>query len=134
MEFKKPATTVIREFAQANGAAERAALPPQTLLPGRQEGFVQSSLAVANPSGSRADLPADTLSITQITRTIFWASILQTALIWVGIAIFGYPLFAEKFTGTVTDMIEIFSWAFVLDFSLNTLTTLAGGVPAKIKS
>ncbi|MEO5891326.1 MAG: hypothetical protein ABIQ31_13820, partial [Ferruginibacter sp.] len=70
---------------------------------------------------------------TRVLNKLALHTIIQTLLIGTGIALMGYTIFAEKFTGTPTDMIEVFSWSLVLDITLNsTLTGLIGKVPKKI--
>ena len=126
---------IINEATMANYSYKTLIIPPQISFASvHNTGFIQRPVSVTDPFNNKAKMSTTNTRYSEILRTIFWTSLLQTLLIGIGIAIFGYSLFVEKFTGTVTDMIEIFSWAFVLDVSINTLTTAAGGIPKKIKA
>lgn len=66
---------------------------------------------------------------------ILWINIGQTILVGIGILVIGYLLFVDKFTGSVNDMFEVFSWSVVLDVTVNTtLSAQAARVPPKLHS
>ena len=133
MKFKKP--TIIREaFTDTNNTNGLTNQPPISFAPGSEERFIQNPVAVTYIATNKHGLSIAEIKYREIVRTIFWTSFAQTLLIGIGIAVFGYGIFAEKFNGTVADMIEIFSWAFVLDVSINTLTTTAGGISKNIRT
>jgi len=69
----------------------------------------------------------------KLSNAITWITLVQQLFIAAAVCVIGYSLFSEKFTGTASDMAEIFFWAFAINISLLSLTVVTELVTKKSK-
>ena len=62
---------------------------------------------------------------TSTFRDLLFAKAIQWIISAIGLAIVGYLLFADKFTGTSGEMLTAFFWGFTTDIGLDSLVSAA---------
>lgn len=133
VEFKKPAT--VAENALANDTRSQAPLSGQIPFPiNHNTGFIVNPGMLGGFTNSNPMMIDDDNIYVRLNQTISRIEAVQSILICIVITVFGYALFVDKFTGTTADLIEVFSWAFILNVSLETLATVASGIPKRIRA
>ena len=90
----------------------------------RRESVAPSSMLSLPQRETALPTPIE-VTRAQTLREIMIESLVQFILVGILITVVGYGLFADKFIGTITDMLGIFFWAFGLNITVDTLLTAA---------
>jgi hypothetical protein len=90
-------------------------------------------VSAAEPAPRLAVESLDTLR-ARTFRELAVAERNQSAIAAVIISVVGYAIFADKFVGTLTDVVTIFMWGFTLDVSVSKLLEVATPFTGKARS
>lgn len=94
----------------------------------RRESVAPSSVLALSLRASTLPTPI-AVTRAQTMRELMAESLLQFVIVGILIAVVGYGLFADKFVGTISDMLGIFFWAFGLNITVDALLTAAKPKP-----
>jgi hypothetical protein len=106
--------------ARLTGVAEAIAMGAARQAPPPSEAALFESFLPA----PRRQLTTEVLEANTLTE-LLRARWLMTALSAIGLAIVGFLLFGDKFTGTSGDLMTAFFWGFTSDIGLDALITAA---------
>ncbi len=120
-----PGATRLKQTTEAAPGA-----PPARALEHEVRG---GEVSAAEPAPRLASESLETLR-ARTFRELAAAERNQTAIAAVIITVVGYALFADKFVGTLTDVVTIFMWGFTLDVSVSKLLEVAAPLTAKARS